>query len=239
MRLRRLTAIGLTKFSEYLISLKSDPARPVPFDLLEASEFSEPIGQPTDIDLRPFSTRLEIATHIDIVLSNAQIHNAGRDVGLGAWLSLFYFDVLCPINQTRVRKVREMPAYIPEPENYRRYYRHLIFGSLLIYRAHRDDPSRAMGYLCKPPHIIDDVVGQLAATQDFVQSQTMTELVTRLYYDSNSKTTKRGASSKGAGSPRRLADVLNQFDLTWDLYATPVQEYLTLLPKEFGRFIAA
>lgn len=239
MKLRRLTAIGLTKFGEYLIALKGDPAQPAPFFLLEAPESSEPIGQPTDIDLRSFSTRLEIAAYIDVVLSNAQIDNAGRDVGLGAWLSLFYFDILCPVDQAGIRKVRERSRYIPEPENYKRYYRHLIFGSLLIYRAYRDDPSRAMGYLCRPPHILDDIVGQLAARQDFVQSPTLTELVTRLYYDPRSKTTKRGVSSKGAGSPRRLADILNQFDLTWDLYATPVQEFLTLLPKEFARFIAA
>jgi hypothetical protein len=40
----------------------------------------------------------------------------------------------------------------------------------------------------------------------------------------------------GAGCARRLADVLKQFDVTWDLYAMTTDGLLGLLPGEFDRF---
>ena len=40
-----------------------------------------------------------------------------------------------------------------------------------------------------------------------------------------------------AASARRLADVLLQFDVTWDLYAMKANNLLELLPKEFKKFL--
>jgi hypothetical protein len=62
------------------------------------------------------------------------------------------------------------------------------------------------------------------------------ELATHLYYDSKSGTTKKGSGGKGGGSPRRLVDILRQFDVTWDLYAMSLKEFWTILPKEFEKF---
>jgi hypothetical protein len=45
-----------------------------------------------------------------------------------------------------------------------------------------------------------------------------------------------GCGSKTKGAPRRLANLLNQLDLTWYLYGMTTEEILTLLPKEFDRF---
>jgi len=69
-----------------------------------------------------------------------------------------------------------------------------------------------------------------------VTNRSIVELATKLYYDPKLKTTRRGAGGKGAGSPRRLVAVLNQFDLTWDLYATTTPTLMKMLPKEFEKF---
>ena len=46
----------------------------------------------------------------------------------------------------------------------------------------------------------------------------------------------KGAGGKGGGSPRRLADILWQFDVTWDLYAMSLKEFWAVLPQEFEKF---
>ena len=112
-------------------------------------------------------------------------------------------------------------------------------GPLFIYRAHKDDPQRARALLCGPVSAPGDVAEQLASRIEFVSNRGMVEVASRLYVDPATGTLKRGAGGKGAGSPRRLADVINQFDLTWDLYGMSADGMLSLLPKEFKRFNTA
>jgi len=236
MKLRRLTPVGIAKLNEYLDLLESDPKRIPPSNLLEDTESSEIFGKPTEVQKRTFGTRYAAAENLDELLTKTGVTDAERDVGLWAWLTLLFFDELCPKNKTGDREPRERPAYIPEPQNFQRYYRHLLLGPFLIFRAHRSNPKRAMALLCKPLPIIDDIVGQLAARQEFVTNPAVVELATQLYFDPASGTTKKGAGGKGGGSPRRLTDMLWQFDVTWDLYAMSLKEFWTVLPKEFEKF---
>jgi hypothetical protein len=239
MNLRRLTGVGIAKFGEYLDALKQEPGRLKPTDLLADDVSSEEVVPVRSINGEIPTTRLEAAQLLDQLLLSAPPYDTAADIGLWSWLALFYFDALCPSDGSGDRSPRERAAYIPEPGNFRRYYRHLLLGPYLIYQAHRDDPTRAQGLLCKPPHIIDDVVAQIASRYDYVTNPGIVGLTTELYYDVTKSTTKRGAGGKGAGSPRRLADVLKQLDLTWDLYGMPVAELRQLLPREFNRFLPA
>lgn len=236
MKLRKLTPEGIAKFAEYLDLLETEPKRMVPTHLLEDSVCSEVFGNPTEIQRRTFGTRYAAAEYLDDILAKTGVADVGRDVGAGAWLTLLFFDELCPPNKLGERELRERPAYIPDPQNYQRYYRHLLFGSLLIFRAHRDAPKRAMAFLCKPLPIIDDIVAQLASRQEIVSNPAVVELATNLYFEPTSGTTKKGAGGKGGGSPRRLVDILRQFDVTWDLYSMSLTEFWAVLPKEFEKF---
>jgi hypothetical protein len=236
MRIRRLTPEGIAKFAEFLDLLENEPKRMVPVSLLEDAVCSEVFGRPTEIQRKTFGTRYAAAECLDEALTKTGAADVERDVGLWAWLTLLFFDELCPKNKAGDRELRERPAYIPEPQNFQRYYRHLLLGPFLIFRAHRDAPKRAMGLLCKPLPIIDDIVAQLASRQEFVTNPAVVELATHLYFDPASGTTKKGAGGKSGGSPRRLADILWQFDVTWDLYAMSLKEFWAILPKEFERF---
>lgn len=236
MKIRRLTTEGIATFADYLDHLEDEPKRMVPTQLLEHTTCSEIFGKPTDIQKKTFGSRYAAADYLDAALGKTGVADVERDVGLWAWLTLFYFDELCPPDTAGERELRERPAYIPEPQNFQRYYRHLLLGPFLIFRAHRDAPKRAMALLCKPLPIIDDIVGQLAARQEFVTNPSIVELATHLYFDPTSGTTKKGAGGKGGGSPRRLTDILWQFDVTWDLYAMSLKEFLAILPKEFKKF---
>jgi len=236
MRLKRLNNLGLTEFNIYLDNLEKDGELSPPVHLLSDSKYSEETGLDISLEMIKFETRYDVANYLYPLFSEAGLHTLEKDISLWAWCSLYYFDNLCPVDENGIRTPRERPAYIPEPENFRRYYRHLLLGPYLIYRAHKDNPARAMALLCKPPYIISDIEAQIGAYQELVTNHAIVELTTKLYYDPKSRKTKKGAGSKGAGSPRRLVAVLNQFDLTWDLYATASKTLLGMLPKEFEKF---
>ena len=91
--------------------------------------------------------------------------------------------------------------------------------------------------LCQPLDSPGDVVEQLASRQELVTNPGIIGLVTKLYVDMDTKRPKRGAGGKGGGSARRLSDVLEQFDLTWDLYAASADELVNVMPREFERFL--
>jgi hypothetical protein len=81
-----------------------------------------------------------------------------------------------------------------------------------------------------------DIVEQLASRQELVTNRAVVGAATKLYYDATRMAARRGAGGKGPGSPRRLADILNQLDLTWDLYAIADDDLISKLPAEFDRF---
>ena len=81
-----------------------------------------------------------------------------------------------------------------------------------------------------------DLVEQLASRQELVTNRAFLAAATTLYVDLQTRLPKRGGGGKSRGTARRLADVCNQFDVTWDLYAMEPGELLGKLPKEFQRF---
>jgi hypothetical protein len=237
MKLGRLKKAGIDRFNDYLDQLEASPQTEFPSDLLSFPAYFDVIDEETEVISHKFSTRWEAARYLDSLFSTSGLTGVERDAPLWAALTAYYFDTLCPISPSGTRKIRERAAYLPEPENYKRYYRHLLLGPYLIYHAHRDNPARAMALLCKPPHVITDIEAQIAASQELVTNPAVVELATKLYYDPTTKSTKPGAGGKGAGSPRRYVSILRQFDMTWDLYAATTDELMDLLPKEFERYI--
>jgi hypothetical protein len=125
---------------------------------------------------------------------------------------------------------------VPRLDNYQRFYRHLLLGPYLIVRAHRDRPERAIAMLCNPLWQPGEIAEQLASRKELVTNRGVAEAATKLYYEPAIGSFKRGAGTKTRGAPRRLADLLNQLDLTYYLYGMTAEELLGLLPKEFDRF---
>jgi hypothetical protein len=204
--------------------------------LLDEAGASEPLKAEVEVENKVFGTRLEAAKYLDQLLSVAKIPQVERDAGLWAWLTLFYFDQLSPPRKGGIRKTGELARYVPALGNFQRFYRHLLLGPYLILRAHADELHRAAAVLATAPNAPGDVVEQFASRQELITNRAVMSVVTKLYVDPASSKLKRGSGSKGGGSPRRFADVLNQFDLTYDLYAVGEPQLLALLPSEFDRF---
>ena len=231
---RRLTDSGMSKFAQFLDSLSGELPMDYPEALLEDDEDAPVHEQRIEVESRQFEDRFTAAKYLDERLGS--VPAVEHDKGLWAWLALFYFDQICKVGRDGEYRPGEIARWIPENDNYRKYYRHLLRGPFSIYRLHRDEPVRAMALLCGPLREPGDVVEQLAARQELITNAAVVKTATALYYDHQKKNLRRGAAGRGPGSARRLADLLNQLDVTWDLYGMPSAELMALLPAEFARF---
>lgn len=235
MRLRRLTAKGLEEFQQYLDALTSNPSLPLPEALLDSEEFAAPVTGEHDVEVQTFGTRLEAASFLDSVFRRAGLKAVERDTGLWAWLTVLFFDQVCPLVSGQ-RTVRQQCRLMPDLSEYTRYYRHALAGSYLIYTAHQGDPQRVAALLAVPLHIMTDIIEQLASRQDVVTNSGLMAAASSLYFDFQRGCIKPNARGKGDGTARRLAAVVDQFDRTYDLYSMNREAILSLLPAEFDRF---
>ena len=236
MKLRRLNKTGIDLFAVYLDALEEDPTRIPPNSLLEDPTTSELVTPVVEVELRRFGNRFKAAEYLDEIFSRAEFSNVDQDIGLWGWLTLFYFDEVCPRERGGERSPGARARYIPEVTNFQRYYRHLLAGPYRIFKAHRQKPERAFAVLCQPLDKPGDIVEQLASRQELVTNSAVMEVATQLYVDPATQKPKRSAQSQTAGGAVRLANVLNQFDVTWDLYAMIAKEMLGVLPEEFEKF---
>ncbi|HWX22985.1 MAG TPA: hypothetical protein VN578_24045 [Candidatus Binatia bacterium] len=239
MKLHRFNPDGIAAFSTYRARLTLEPTLPPPLEMLEDLALTECAVSHVEVPERKFANRLEAGKFFNDLLDAAGIHLAERDKGLWAWLTLFYFDEVCPADGHGRRNPQDEARLVPILDNHQRFYRHLLLGPFLIVRAHRDQPERAISMLCNPLWKPGEIVEQLASRKELVTNRAVVELATRLYYNPATGSFKRGAGSSVKGAPRRLAALFNQLDLTWYLYGMGADEVLNLLPKEFDRFRAA
>lgn len=78
-----------------------------------------------------------------------------------------------------------------------------------------------------------DLLEQLSSRMELFGNPQIMAAAVQLYVDGTGKHTKL-ASSKGGGSPRRLATLVRQLALTYDLRTSSPGQLLGLLPKEFA-----
>jgi hypothetical protein len=237
MKLRRLTPNGIAQFTAYLTNLKTDPSLAPPKHLLSEDGASEPVGAEVELEERSFATRLNVAKYLDEMLSPAKLPQIERDVGLWTWLTLFYFDQLCPPGRSG-RKVFEHARYVPQVDMSRRYYRHMLLGPWMMFIAHRDRPERLLALLSNPLDVATSETYRLfIENPSLIACTAVVETATWLYFDYERSRLKRGAGSKDAGGCRRLIEFLQQIDCTFDLPILTQAGLSKLLPDEFKRFV--
>jgi hypothetical protein len=236
VNLRRFNADGVNEFAAYRSRLIAEPTLAPPIDLLTTEALTEVVSEVVDVEARDFSNRLEAGVFLHNLIKQAGISRPERDKGLWTWLTLLFFDAVCPADGSGRREAQDEARLIAQVDNFQRFYRHLLLGPFLIVRAHEDDPERAIAFLCNPLWQPGEIVEQLASRKELVTNRAVAELATQLYYDPSKRTFRRGAGSSVKGAARRLAALLNQLDVTWYLYGMTSQEMLNLLPREFDRF---
>ncbi|MGB0414358.1 MAG: hypothetical protein ACPGJU_07905 [Coraliomargarita sp.] len=236
MKIRRLNEQGIRLFADFIRNAKQDERLQVPTGYLTDDETSEAFSTSIDIENRDIHSRLLAGSYLYELLGAVSETNVDTDEGLWAWLSLYFFEQLCPPSNNK-RKISDQSTLIPDPHNHQRYYRHLLAGPFFIYRLYADDPDIALSLLCQPIETPGAVVEEVASRPELVTNRDFVSLITQLYYDPETNTLRRGSGGKGGGSARRLAkNIHGQLERTWDLKSVGTDRFLELLPGEFNRF---
>jgi len=237
MKIRRLTNNGISLFIEFLDSLTTDSPKPIPKEILSNNDTSEVVSdiEVQLLDLLPVNSKFVTAKYFSDLIGSLKIRSPESDSGMWAWLSLHYFDQICP-RPKGAYAPGEIVRWVLEPNNFQKYYRHLLCGPWRIYSNYKNTPEIIRAVLVNPVCKPGELYEQLASKQEIISNSAVMELSTMIYFDEKKEGFKRGAGGKGPGSPRRLTDVFQQFSRTWDLYAMSPQQILLLLPSEFDKF---
>ena len=240
MKLRRFNKKGIQRFEEILESFRQGSSVEAPLDIIYSDETSERVLPSTKFDVPIFDSRLELARFVDKLLVTARIQGHMDDIGLWSWLAAVFIDSTCPKNNRGIRKPGKSYRHIPS-SNWRDFYRHLIRGPVRIVRLFKDNLDAAAIVLCQKPQSPGDFVEQLASRQERITNPAIIETANRLYFDRNTEKPKQGASPnwRKPGTLRRFGDVLDQLDLTYDLYSMSADDLAGLLPNEFTAYLNA
>lgn len=230
---RSLNEEGIQKFREYLRELREGiPVQTT--DILCDRLYSSEMSKNIEIENILFKDKHDLTAYLYsklFILSHSEIE---KDRGLWSWLALYYLDQLCPPNNSGMRTAGQDYRYILEPR-FRYYHRHLLLGPYSIYLIHAD---RAPLLLSGPIYKTGSFYVELSSRQGLITNRGVIEAANLLYFDKKNKKPKKGAAltEKKPGTLLRFINVMQQLDLTHDLYSMPGEEILELLPPEFDEW---
>ncbi len=235
--IRKFTDEGIEQFGRYLADLRGGATSPPPFHLLNDPVTSQPVNDEIQIENREFATRLELARYLDEALAEIESDSIETDVNLWSWLSLFYFDQVCPVQKEGIRKPGRDYRHILEP-GYPNGHRHLLCGAHLVYSVYGLGADLSKLLLCTAIPIENKFHHELSVRQSLITNRGILEAVHSLYYEEAADKPKRGAQVKktAPGTFYRFVDIIQQFDLNYDLYSMTGEEVLQLLPAEFNQW---
>lgn len=234
---RKFNEEGLRRFAEWLLAGATGVR---PSGLLSDPATSQPLPVTINPASRTFRDRYEFGQYLVKLLEPLDMAAMSHDRGLWSALALFWFDQLCPAVASGQRKVEKEYRYILSTD-FRHYYRHLVRSPWQLVRDHGQNAV----FLLLPP--VDtpnplrrhgEILEQLGGRQAVLRSRPVIAEASRLYADPTTGRPYKGVSGSGKGSARRLALVLQQFDLTFDADSMRTGKLLKLLPQEFERWTA-
>jgi hypothetical protein len=163
-----------------------------------------------------------------------------NDVHLWSWMSLFYFDQVCPSNDKGKRKPGRNYRHIPEP-GYPHGHRHLVMGAYLVYTVYGWGEELSKLPLHTALSVESTFHHEIATRQSFITNRGIMEALHILYYNDLENKPKRGPimNKNAPGSLYRFVNVIQQLDVTYDLYSMSGPEIVSLLPGEFNHWKAS
>jgi hypothetical protein len=236
MELRKFTVKGLEQFRGYLHELSEGSAAKPPLHLLTDPEFSKSMRGSVQLEHTQFVSRLDLARYLDQAFEELpeRPDKLMNDIHLWSWMSLFYFDQVCPSNDKGKRKPGRDYRHIPEP-GYPYGHRHLLVGAYLVYTVYGWGDELSKLALHTPLSTESTFHHEIATRQSFITNRGIMEALHILYYnDKRSPIMNKNAP----GSLYRFVNVIQQLDVTYDLYSMSGPEIVSLLPGEFNHWKA-
>lgn len=217
------------------------------FKKIFLGEVAESAIDPTD---RQFTTRVQGTASINDAPADSAKELAQRVLnalgaewssllpraGVWAWLTFVLRDSIVPKDRQGNRHPGEIHRWLPsDPGDWQKAQRHLLRMPVVLLAQLGDVADHL---LCGLPSVLPEIREQLTSQQDMFSPE-FQKAARALYFDAAKNGLKRGAGGKGAGTPRRLAKLRQQLDVTWNMFDLDAEHIVRLLPKEFDRFKAA
>jgi hypothetical protein len=233
MRLRRFNEAGIKAFRDFLAKLRTNPEAEIPLQLLENSQMTELVLPDINVSETLFETKGESARYFGTIFSKLRPEDVANDAGLWTWLSLLFFDSVCPDSGGK-RLVRNDYHYVFEPRQMRYFYRHLLFISWQILRI---APEHNRLFLRSRVNTLDSITDQVMKRLYLTRIKCFFEVLDRLYWDESRRRPRLGITGNKvtAGSLRhRLPVRIRQLEKTYDLMSLDADQLIELLGDEFA-----
>ena len=228
--LRTLNEKGIALYRDYLEALRGGEQRKPPLELLTDPWCSARLPLEIALEVRDFPNKLAMGRYLNEALRLLPHAQVERQVGLWSWLTLFYFDQVCPVNRHGRRAPGPHYRYILDLD-FRRFNRHLLLGPYYACKLHGESAALL---LYGPVHQTNQFFIELTSRQALFTNRGVIEAAAILYYDPKTGRAKRGAGTNDKpGTLRRFIDVVQQLDLTHDLFSMRGGDVVALLPGEF------
>lgn len=241
-KISRFNEDGLARFqavlergradAEYARWTDEDTIRTDLAEILQNQQYVLATEFPGRVDLdKKFSNRYELGCYINQIVQNIPIE---RDKELLSWLAAAYLDQLCSADKsTGTLKIGDIIRYIPDINNPRRYYRHLILAPVMLVNQLGDD---AKWLLLSAPSIHADTIEQSLSRPYMIANRVLMDVSKRLYFDGRAGRPKQRAFTKDTpGGFQRLArDIVPQFEMNHDLQLMRPEKVIEMLPQEFS-----
>jgi hypothetical protein len=233
MKLRQFTAAGIEAFENYLASARNNPASVPPRDLLESPAVTTQVSPAIEVAAINFVARADAAIYLGKTLEALPEEDVRNNAGLWTWLSLFYFDQVCPPSNGKYT-VKNSYYYVFEPHNPRHFYRHLLFVG---WRVIQIAPDHSRLYLNVPLSTLDTFTTEVLKRLYLTRIPCIFEVLDRLYWDPRRKRPVKGVVGTSTTRPgdlvHRLPIRIRQLEKTYDLQSLTAEQLLNLLGKEF------
>jgi hypothetical protein len=235
---RMLNQEGMAIFKEYLAAARAGSVDPPPQHVLWDGAYSDPFFPDAEVEQRTFSNAFEFGRYLSEIFASCESREISRNHALWSWLALFFVDQVAPTDESGHRNVLEDALYVLDASFiFRRYYRHMVRAPWQAVRLHGENAKILL--LSSGKGSRTELAEQLGAYADIFGCTTVIAAAYQLWFDPISQKPRRGSGGKGPGSPRRLAAVVRQLQLTYDLSDCPLPEFLKLLPSEFNKWLDA
>lgn len=185
------------------------------------------------LEINNFETAKEMAQAVLDAIGTVKLFSLLPNRGLWGWLTFVMRQQLFKKSGDGTWKVGELHRWLPsDPNDWQKGQRHLVRMPVQLLDSLGNNADHL---LCSSPTVLPDIREQLTSQQDMFHPS-FQQVARALYYDDENCTLKRGAGGKTGGTPRRLAKVRHQLDITWDLEDLDPSRIIEMLPNEFSRF---
>lgn len=233
---RILNEAGIELVREFVVRLKTDPSAWPPPDVLTDTRYTTPAPGGASVERRSFSSKLEFGRYCAGALNGRVPDRTLRtSIGLWVWLTLFYFDQVCPADGNGRRKPLSLEKYIPSTGHVSTNPdKHLLFFPWKMITLHGEDAAWLLNSALRED---SKVVRELANSYRRNVSPEFVRLARSLYFDEGRGRLRIGATNR-KGNLRRLDRVVSQLDLTYDVFGIDATGLAALLPSsEFGGWL--